>query len=113
MNQQSIDLFMAINANKFPEESQMAIREILVNADDTKASIIQATPYQDPTTLLIVSVAAGSLGIDRFMLGHVGLGIAKLITLGGCGIWHIVDIFLISRATKEVNYEKLRSITMY
>jgi TM2 domain-containing membrane protein YozV len=51
---------------------------------------------------LIMSVIFGQLGVDRFIMGHVGLGILKLITLGGCGIWWIIDIVLI--ATKS-NFE--------
>lgn len=48
---------------------------------------------------LVVSILVGTLGIDRFMMGHVGLGILKLLTLGGCGIWWLVDVILI--ATKH------------
>lgn len=33
----------------------------------------------------------GSLGIDRFMRGQVGLGILKLLTCGGCGVWALID----------------------
>lgn len=33
----------------------------------------------------------GGLGIDRFMRGQVGLGVLKLITGGGCGVWALID----------------------
>lgn len=48
---------------------------------------------------LVISILFGAFGVDRFMMGHIGLGILKLVTLGGCGIWSLIDIILI--ATKH------------
>lgn len=44
--------------------------------------------------LTILSFFLGWLGIDRFYGGRVGLGIAKLLTIGGLGIWALVDFIL-------------------
>ncbi len=59
------------------------------------------------TLTLVMSILFGSLGVDRFLLGHVGLGILKIVTAGGCGIWWLVDLILIAskHEFKDVQWE--------
>lgn len=59
-------------------------------------------------TALLLSIFVGWLGVDRFYMGYIGLGILKLLTGGGCGIWYIIDLILIAtRELKDVNGQKL------
>jgi|GEM_PF-1273075 len=45
---------------------------------------------------LLLSFFLGYLGVDRFYLGYTGLGILKLLTVGGCGIWALIDFIMIA-----------------
>lgn len=44
---------------------------------------------------LLLSLFMGTLGVHRFYVGKIGTGILQLITLGGCGIWTLIDIIMI------------------
>ena len=43
----------------------------------------------------LLSYFLGGLGIDRFYLGKIGTGVLKLVTLGGCGLWWLVDLIIV------------------
>ncbi len=107
MEVQKVDMYLMANGKFFESHQIIAIREQLLAADDSKWILLQSLGFKDPTISLIVSILAGSLGIDRFLIGDTGLGIGKLLTCGGLGIWAIVDWFLIMDATRQKNMESL------
>lgn len=107
MTQERVDMYIMTNQKYLPAEKIVFLKQKLLEADENKFSLVSAVEFKDPTTLLLVSIFLGSLGIDRFMLGDIGMGILKLLTLGVCGILTIVDWFSIQSRTKEKNYTNL------
>ncbi|MDO4476388.1 MAG: TM2 domain-containing protein [Clostridia bacterium] len=107
MDNQKVEQFLAANGKFFPAEKIPAIKQRLLDADESKAAVVECIGFKDPTMLLVISILVGALGVDRFMLGDIGLGVAKLLTAGGCGIWSIVDWCIITNKTKEYNYNEL------
>ena len=108
MDVQKIDMFIMSNGKFFEGHQMNMIRERLLALDDSKWAVLSTAQFKDPTTTLIVSILAGSLGIDRFMIGDTGLGVGKLLTCGGFGIWAIIDWFMIQKATREKNMQKIQ-----
>tara|TARA_B100000575_G_C22986746_1_gene569154 strand:- start:111 stop:470 length:360 start_codon:yes stop_codon:yes gene_type:complete len=90
-------------------ESQLKLAGSLVLAKrlpkEERASFLMACEQEakDSTTIFVISLFLGGLGVDRFLLGQTIIGLVKLITLGGCGLWWFIDLFLIMGATKDVN----------
>jgi len=108
MDTQKVDLFIIANGKFFESHQLGPIRERLLQLDESRWVMIQTMQFKDPTTSIIVSLLAGGLGIDRFMIGDTGMGVGKLLTCGGLYIWTIVDWFLIMGATREKNMQKLQ-----
>ncbi len=51
---------------------------------------------KDWLVTLLLSLFLGSIGIHRFYVGKIGTGILQILTLGGCGIWTLIDIIMIA-----------------
>jgi len=110
MDNQKVEMFLMTKGKYFESYQLTAIRDRMLQVDESRWMAIQTLEFHDPTTILIVSLLAGSLGIDRFLIGDVGLGVGKLLTCGGLGVWAIVDWFLIMGATREKNLAKLQQV---
>ena len=74
----------------------------MVRRADGRGSWFQAAEIpglfsdKDWLTAVLLSLFVGVLGVDRFYLGYTGLGLLKLITVGGCGIWALIDLIMIA-----------------
>ena len=107
MDADKVNLFIATKGSNFPAESIPMIKERLLNLSSENEMAVMAMEYTNPILTIVLSVFFGELGVDRFIIGDIGLGIGKLLTGGGCGVWWLIDLFLIMDATKKKNLEKL------
>lgn len=112
MDKNKVDMYIMTNQKYFPNDKIMTIRERLLAMDDEKFMQLTYVELKDPTTILLISIFLGQLGIDRFLIGDVGMGILKLLTFGLCGILTIIDWFTISNETKELNYRNIMNVLM-
>jgi len=110
MDAQKVDMYIMTNQKFFPAEKIMFLKEKLLSADESKLNLVNAADLKDPTTILLISIFVGFLGVDRFMIGDTGMGVLKLLTAGVCGILTIVDWFTISNKTRELNFQKVMTI---
>lgn len=88
--------------------------------NEKPAKIENPTAQKSKQTALFFSIFTGVLGVDRFYLGYTALGIFKLLTVGGAGIWALIDFIRIgvdslrpadgSPWVEETRDENIRSI---
>lgn len=107
MESNKIDQLLIMYGTKIPPESTPMIKERLMHCNDDTMAQLVFSQLKDPTLALVLSIAVGYWGVDRFYIGDLGIGAGKLLTCGGAWIWYIIDIFLIMDATKKKNLEIL------
>lgn len=52
----------------------------------------------------------GGIGAHRYYMGDIGYALGMTFTLGGCGIWTLIDGFLISKRVDEINEQTERDL---
>lgn len=89
------------------EYTEEKIEQILLDAPDDFELSMNSIPFRKPSTVQIIAVFPGSLGVDRFYLGEIGKGVLKYFTFGGFGIWWIKDIISAKDRCRAYNCKKL------
>lgn len=103
MKAELIQTFMMQNAECFDQMQLQDIQSQLASVPDEKAALVLSAGYQKPTVILIIAIL---LGWERFFLDDIALGVVKILTGYGCGIWWLIDIFSAKKRTTEYNYKK-------
>ncbi|MCL2619749.1 MAG: TM2 domain-containing protein [Defluviitaleaceae bacterium] len=109
MKNNGLEIWVMSKQKHFPKEKMMLLKEQLDKVPVDKVGMVTGSvELKDPNNILLMSIFLGGFGVDRFMLGDTGLGVAKLL-LGWVtfGIWWVVDIFLTPKKAREVNYNTI------
>jgi hypothetical protein len=105
-----VDFFIAVNAGRFDAAMLPHVRDVLLRMTEDQFLMISVYNFRDPILMLAV---AFFLGWERFFLDDVTLGIIKVLTCYGLGVWWLIDLFTVIDRTKRYNYDRFAQITSY
>ncbi len=104
---QKVEMYILSNRQYFPSEKLIYMKNKMFEMDENKFELVSTVDLKSPQIIMLVSIFLGELGIDRFMIGDIGMGILKLFTGGLCGILWLYDFFTISERVKKINFENI------
>ena len=99
-----------MNANKFRQQDLVFIRNKLETMSDDNVMYLPSSAFKKPSTILLVALL---LGWERFLLDDIGLGILKILTGYGCGIWWLIDIFTAKARAQKYNFQQFQKSTAF
>ncbi len=91
----NVDIFLTSNASCLRTQDIAFLSKQLRSLPEEVQSRLSYIKLKNPIIALILSLFAGSLAIDRFYAGDIGIALLKLFTCGGLGILTIIDWFTI------------------
>lgn len=104
---QKVEMYILSNRQYFPSEKLVYLKNKMMEMDENKFEMISTIDLKSPQTIILISIFLGALGVDRFMIGDIGMGILKLLTGGLCAILWFFDLFTISDRVKKINFENV------
>ena len=101
-----LSMFALVLFSSFPMYASFPVENTLSNGSN-QTTISQGTAIptlsspaavgsgKSQVVALILAIVVGGLGIHRFYLGYIWQGVVQLLTLGGFGIWALIDLIRI------------------
>ena len=102
--------FLIKHKNYFEEFDLDVLKADLESLSMEELKLFMKTDFVNPNVNFAVSLLTSVLGIDRFVIGQTDIGLVKLLTAGGLGVWAIIDWFQIKELTQEYNFNKAEQI---
>ncbi|WP_158612459.1 TM2 domain-containing protein [Leptotrichia sp. OH3620_COT-345] len=112
VSEEFVNNFLMAHSNNLPSDKIYMLKERIRKLPKENADRLQFISLKNASTMILISIFLGQWGIDRFMLGETGLGILKFLTCGACGVWTVIDWFMISKKTKEYNFKLIMNALM-
>lgn len=103
---ENINAFVADKGDWFDPTVLESVKTKLAGLSEAAFTTAVNEDYRDPQMMLIWAL----IGIDRFFLDDTILGVVKVVTGGGFGIWWIIDLFSINKRTFAYNYDLLMAV---
>lgn len=107
MNKQYKVVWFMNNKDFFPQSEWLNLQKMFGKMTDEEFTVVSGVVLKDPALYVAVSVFWGELGVDRFILGDVGMGILKLLTGGVFGILWLIDAIRMKKIVQERNYKAI------
>jgi len=95
--------WLAANSSKFNASDLAVIRQKLETMSADKVVVLSSVELKDPMVGLLLCLFLGGLGVHRFWLKQIGMGVLELLTGGLCGILTLIDLFTIMGNTRKYN----------
>ena len=102
--------FLIEHKNYFHEFDLDFLKGDLESLSKEELKLFMETNFVNPNVNFAVSILTNVLGVDRFVIGQTDIGLLKLLTAGGLGVWAIIDWFQIKNLTQEYNFNKALEI---
>lgn len=106
--------FLMSNSKYLPENEIPRLRQRLSELSKEQMLEVECISFREPLMLILLSIFLGTLAVDRFVLGHVGLGILKLL-LWVLGLFAYIGalVDVVANVTSYSYYYDEPSITDY